>query len=142
MVSDVANPGIGDGSTPEGLTAEDLRLGRKAVNVIRVAIVVALVACVAIAAFVFLNVPWNSRLPYDGRHDYSGKGIPMQIAMLPSLGLLLRMWWSGKKPDAHHMGKGSRVVAYITSGVLLAACVGGQSVMARGILEAGGYFAG
>lgn len=142
MVSEVANPGVGDEVVPEGFTAEDLRLGRKVTRNLRILCVAALVVCVAIAGFVFLNVPWDTRMPYDGKYDRSGKGIPMQIAMLPCLLLLIRIWWDGRRPDAHHMRKGSRIGAYIFCGGLIGAGVFGQWIMARGILEAGGYLAG
>jgi hypothetical protein len=142
MVSEVANPGATDESVPEGFTAEDLRLGRKATRNISILCVLAFVASVVIAGFVFLNVPWDTRMPYDGKYDRSGRGIPMQIAMLPCLLLLIRIWWDGRRPDAHHMRKGSRVGAYIFGGGLIGACVFGQWIMARGILVAGGYLAG
>lgn len=137
-----ANAGAGDEVVPEGFTAEDLRLGRKVSRNIRVLCLLALVASVAIAGFVFVNVPWDTRMPYDGKYERSGKGIAMQIAMLPCPLLLIRVWWDGKRPDAHHMRKGSRVGAYILCSGLIGAAIAGQWVMARGILEAGGYFAG
>ncbi len=81
-------------------------------------------------------------MPYDGKYDRSGKGLPMQIAMIPCLLIPIRLWWDGRKPDAHHMRKGSRVGVYILGGGLIGACVIGQWIMARSILEAGGFLTG
>jgi hypothetical protein len=64
----------------------------------------------------------------------------MQIAMLPCLVVLFGFWRSGKKPDAHHMGKKTRIAYYILAPAIIMACVVGQWVMASGILIAGGYF--
>lgn len=30
------------------------------------------------AIFVLMNVPWDTRMPYDGRYNRSGSGIPTQ----------------------------------------------------------------
>jgi hypothetical protein len=112
------------------------------VNIKTVLCVVAFVACIGIAVFVFMNVPWETRMPYDGKYNRSGTGIPMQIAMLPMLVVLFGFWRSGKKPDAHHMGKGSRVAYYILAPAIIMACGVGQWVMGQVILTNGGYFAG
>lgn len=141
-MSAIGSPGAADETVPDGFTAEDLHLGKEVTRNLRVLCLIAFVVCVAIAGFVFVNVPWDTRLPYDGRYDRSGKGIPMQIALLPALVLLVRIWWDGRRPDAHHMRKGSRVGAYILCGGLLGASVFCQWIMARGILAAGGFFAG
>ncbi len=100
---------------------------------------IAFAACVGIAVFVFINVPWNTRMPYDGKFDRSGSGIPMQIAMLAGLVLLFGIWRAARKADAHHMRKGSRVGAYIFGTAMILACAVSQWVMASGILIAGGY---
>lgn len=141
-MSEAANPGGGDEVVPAGFSAEDLRLGRKATRNIRVLCVAALVASAANAGFVFLNVPWDTRMPYDGQFDRSGNGIPMQIAMLPCLLLLIRIWWDGRRPDAHRMRKGSRIGTYILGSGLIGVCVLGQWVVGQTILEAGGYLGG
>jgi hypothetical protein len=104
--------------------------------------VIAFVACAGIAVFVFTNVPWNTRMPYDGKLNRSGTGIPMQIAMLAGLVLLFGLWWSARKPDAHHMRKGARVGAYIFGTAIILACAIAQWVLASEILIAGGYLAG
>ncbi|WP_434994185.1 hypothetical protein [Arthrobacter sp. Ld5] len=136
-MSEGANPDATDESIPEGLTAEDLRLGKKASRSIDIACVVAFAACVAIAAFVFLNVPWDTRMPYSGR--FGRNGIIAPIALFPTLVVLFGFWRSGKKPDAHHMRKGSRVGSYVLGTAIIAACVYFQSIFAGSILEAADY---
>lgn len=139
-MSDIANPGAGDESVPKGFTAEDLRLGRKVPRNISILSVAALVACIAIAGFVFLNVPWDTRMPYDGKYERSGRGLPMQIALLPCVVLPIRFWWDMRKPlKKPHMRKGARVGAYILWGAFIGGCVFLQWKFAESILEAGGY---
>lgn len=142
MVKESVSSTGGKGDLPDKFTEEDLLLGKKACKFLGVLCVIAFVACVGIAVFVFINVPWNTRMPYDGKYNRSGTGIPMQIAMLPGLVVLFGLWRSARKPDAHHMGKGSRVVSYITGMVIILGCAAGQCVMASGILIAGEYFPG
>jgi hypothetical protein len=132
----------GKGDLPDKFTEEDLLLGKKACEFLGVLCVIAFVACVGIAVFVFINVPWNTRMPYDGKFNRSGSGIPMQIAMLVGLVLLFGLWRAARKPDAHHMKKGSRVGAYIFGSGMILACAIIQWVMASSILIAGGYFPG
>jgi hypothetical protein len=140
----------GDGVTsdagnedPQGaLSDQDLLLGKQAVKIKTILCVVTFVACIGIAVFVFMNVPWDTRMPYDGKYNRSGDGIPMQIAMLPILVVLFGFWRSGKKPGAHHMGRASRVAYYILAPAIIVACVVGQWVMAQAILTAGGYLTG
>jgi hypothetical protein len=127
---------------PDRLTEEDLLQGKKACKFLGVLCVIAFVACVGIAVFVFTNVPWNTRMPYDGKFNRSGTGIPMQIAMLAGLVLLFGLWHAARKPDAHHMRKGSRVGAYIFGTAIILACAIAQWVMASEILRAGGYLTG
>ncbi|GAA3274190.1 hypothetical protein [Paenarthrobacter aurescens] len=139
MVKDGKDSGAGEDPLGE-LTEQDLLLGKKASKFIDLICIAALVACIAIALFIFMNVPWDTRMPYDGKYNRSGSGIPMQIAMLPCPVVLIGFWRSGKKTDAHHMGKGSRIGLYILGTAIVVACVVGQWVMASGILTAGGYF--
>jgi hypothetical protein len=82
-VSASANPGAADEPVPKGFTAEDLRLGKRAAGHVRIVSAVAFLTCVGITLFVFLNVPWDTRMPYDGK--YSSNGIPMQLALLVTL---------------------------------------------------------
>lgn len=142
MVNDGLSSGAGDGPAGGKFTEEDLRLGRSAVKFIRTLCVVGFVVCVGIAIFVFANVPWDTRMPYDGKYNRSGSGIPMQIAMLPALVVLFGFWRAGRKPDAHQMGKGSRGGLYVLGTAIVVAAVVGQWVMASGILVTGGYFPG
>lgn len=135
------------GSDPEdkadgGFTEQDLLLGKTAVTFIRALCALGFVVCVGIAIFVFMNVPWGTRMPYDGKYNGSGNGIPMQVAMLPCLVVPFEFWRGGRKPDAHQMRKGSRVgLDILGPGIVLAAVVG-QWIMGQSILVAGGYLAG
>ncbi|MFM9432355.1 hypothetical protein [Arthrobacter sp. MP_2.3] len=138
----------GVGSNPEdqteggGFTEQDLLLGKTAVKSIRALCAVGFVVCFGIAIFVFMNVPWGTRMPYDGKYNRSGNGIPMQIAMLPCLVVLFGFWRGRKKSDAHQMRKGSRIGLYILgTGIILAAVIG-QWIMGQSILVSGGYLAG
>jgi hypothetical protein len=140
------NDGDGSGNRGEdslrGLSEQDLVLGMRAVKIKTILCVVALVAAVGIALFVFMNVPWDTRMPYDGKYNRSGTGIPMQIAMLPMVFVLISFWRTGKKPDAHHMGKKTRTAYYILAPAMIVMCAVGQWVMGREILINGGYLAG
>lgn len=124
------------------LTEEDLLLGKKASKFMDVLCVIAFVACVGIAAFVLTSVPWETRMPYDGKYNRSGSGIPMQIAMLPCLLVLVSLWRSGRKPDAHQMTKAGRFGVYVIGTTMVLACGVGQWVMGEAILTNGGYFTG
>jgi hypothetical protein len=123
-VSSPVNPGAADEPVPEGLRAEDLHLGKRAVRLKTIACVIAFLACLGIAVFVLSSVPWDARMPYSGR--FGRNGIPAPIAMLPCLLVLFGFWRTGRKPDAHHMGKGSRVGYYILAPVIIVGCVLGQ----------------
>jgi hypothetical protein len=136
------DPDLGDGAEGGGFAENDLLSGKTAVRLMRAFCVVGFVACVGIAVFVFVNVPWGTRMPYDGKYNRSGTGIPMQIAMLPCLVVLFGFWCGGRKPDAHHMRKGSRAGLYILGTGIVVAGVVGQWIMGEAILTAGGYFAG
>ncbi|WP_394251282.1 hypothetical protein [Arthrobacter pityocampae] len=137
MVSDGLSSGAKDEPTPEGFTEEDLRLGRKASKTMDRLCVIALVACLAMAAFVLINVPWDTRMPYSGR--FGRNGIPAPVALIPALIVLFGFWRSGKKSDSHHMRKGSRVGMYIAGGTIVLACVFFQWRFAEAILIEGGF---
>lgn len=139
MVDD-ENGAKGNSEAKDDFTDEDLRLGRKACRYIDILCVIVALLCVGIAVFVFTHVPWDTRMPYDGRFDRSGNGIPMQMAMLIVFLVLFLFWRSGRKPDAHRMRKGSRVGTYILGTAMIMACLAGQWVMGQSILTAGGYF--
>ncbi|MET0978921.1 MAG: hypothetical protein ABWX63_08900 [Paeniglutamicibacter terrestris] len=129
----------GDQTGGGRFTEEDLLLGKTAVKFMRALCVVGFAASLGIAMFVFMNVPWATRMPYDGKYNRSGNGIPMQIAMLPCLVVLFGFWRAGKKPDAHEMRKGSRIGLYVVGTAIVVAAVAGQWVMGEAILTAGGY---
>ncbi|MEC5193520.1 hypothetical protein RCH17_003832 [Arthrobacter sp. MP_M7] len=141
-VTNDVNSGGGNKASQREFTEEELLLGKNATRIFSLCCVIAFVACVGIAVFAFTNVPWDTRMPYDGKYNRNGSGIPMQIAMIPCLLVLIGLWRAGRKPDAHHMGKGGRVGVYIFGSAMILACVVGQWVMASGILVAGGYFNG
>jgi hypothetical protein len=122
---------------PEGFTEEDLRLGRNACRYLDILCISALVACAGIAVFVFLNVPWNT-FHADPR-KYGGY-YPMQIVLaLPLIGILILgpRGRRRRKPDDHHMRKGSRVVLYILGTSMVLLCVWAQWVMAGQIIDSG-----
>ena len=137
-MSTPADSGAADEPVPKGFTAEDLRQGRKASRVLDILCVVALVTCLGIAIFVLTSVPPDTRMPYNGR--FGRNGIIAPIALLPALVVLFGFWRSGKKPDAHHMRKGSRVGAYILGTGIIIGCVFFQWKFAEALLKAGGYF--
>lgn len=118
------------------LTEEDLLLGKKAVRVIEIMCLAAMVVCAGIAVFVFASVPLDTKLPYSGQ--FSRAGIPMPIAMLAVFLVLVGLWRATKKPDAHHLSKGARVRVPILGAVLILAFVGAQWAMAHAILVEGG----
>jgi hypothetical protein len=141
-VGDSVTSGAGNEDPLGALSDKDLLLGSRAVKIKTILCVVTFVACIGIAVFVLISVPWDTRMPYDGKYNRSGNGIPMQIAMLPILVVLFSFWRSGKKPDAHHMGRGSRAAYYILAPAIIIACGVGQWIMGQAILTNGGYFSG
>lgn len=123
---------------PSHLTPQDLVLGRKTSRYLDLLCLVAIAVCAAIAVFVAFSVPLGRRMPYSGQ--FSRSGIPWPVAMGATLFVLFGLWRSGKKPDAHHMGKKARFGVYTLGSVMVAGCVIGQWVMARSILIEGGAF--
>jgi hypothetical protein len=142
VVTDNSSSGAGNEDSRGKFTEEDLLLGKKASKFMDSLCVIAFVICIGIAVFVFTNVPWDTRMPYDGKYNRSGSGIPMQIAMLPCLLVLIGLWRSGRKPDAHQMTKAGRVGVYVFGTAMILACAGAQWGMASAILVTGGYFPG
>lgn len=124
------------------LTQNDLILGMKTVKYVKTICIIAFIACIMIAIFVFINVPLDTKMPYDGKYSRSGGGIPMPMALAMALIVLVFFWRTGKKPKAHHMGKGSRVGTYIVATAMVAGCVYYQFIFAEAILVEGGYLAG
>ena len=124
------------------LTQHDLILGMRTVKYVKTICLIAFIVCMMIAIFVFMNVPLDTKMPYDGKYNRSGGGIPMPMALAMALIALVVFWRTGKKPEAHHMGKGSRVATYIVATVMVAGCVYFQFIFAEAILVEGGYLAG
>lgn len=142
MANDGVSSTSGKDEPADKLTEHDLLLGRKASRYLRFLCVAGFLACVGTAIFVFMNVPWDTRMPYDGKYNRSGTGIPMQIAMLPILAVIFSLWRSAAKPDSHQMNKASRVVSYALGTAIVLGGVIGQWIMGQSILAAGGYFLG
>lgn len=118
------------------LTEQDLLLGQKSVRIMKLVYAAGMLVCGGLAIFVFLSVPWNTRLPYSGQ--FGRNGIPMPIAMLAVFVPLLGLWRSTTKADAHRMRKPSRLTAYIVGTGMILVFVGAQWAMAHGILVEGG----
>lgn len=128
-------PGI-DG---EGFTAEQLRFSKKDARNLSLICVGALVVCIGMAVFVFTSVPWETRMPYDGRYNRSGSGIPMQIALLPVLVPILGMWRAIARPEKSPRTKAGRIRIYILVVVFVSVCTIAQWTFSEGILVSGGY---
>ena len=114
------------------LSEQDFLLGKRATQIIDIMCVLAFVACAGIAIYVFLSVPFSTRMDYSGQ--FGRNGIPMPVAMLVILVVLFLFWRTGKKPDAHHMGKAERIGLYVLGSGITVGCVVGQCVMAQSIL--------
>lgn len=124
------------------LSAEELLLGRKAAKYINILCACGLAACIVIALFIFANVPWDTRMPYDGKYNRAGTGIPMQIAMLPISLVIISLWRSARKADSHLMNKASRAVSYSLGTAIVLGGILGQWTMGQSILVSGGYLPG
>ena len=122
------------------LTEQDLALGKIAAKYSAVICSVALAVSLGIALYVVFNVPLNTRLPYQGQ--YGRNGIPMPFALLPVVLVLSGLLRGSVKPDAHHMGKGSRGGLYIVGTAMVIGCIILQSVFARALLIEGGALPG
>ncbi|MBV1778390.1 hypothetical protein KRR55_04580 [Paeniglutamicibacter sp. ABSL32-1] len=144
MVAQNDGDGVGAGNQDPDteFSEQDLLLGRKASKFFQIICVAAFVVCVIAAIFVFMNVPLDTRMPYEGKYDRSGSGIPMPIALIMSPAVLVLLWRTGNKPDSNNMRKGSRIALYIIGPVFVAVCVYYHFVFAEGILVEGGYLAG
>lgn len=139
MVSDALSRGAADGSGEKGFNAEQLHVSRKDARNLSLICVGALLACVGIAVFVFMNVPWETRMPYEGKYNQSGTGIPMQVAMLPVLVPILGIWRAVGRPEKNPRTKAGRVRAYVLAVAFATVCLIVQWTMANAILVAGGY---
>lgn len=136
---DGAGSGVAGGSDGEGFTAEQLRFSWKDARILSLICVGALVVCIGMAVFVFTSVPWETRMPYDGKYNYSGSGIPMQIALLPVLVPILGTWRAVARPEKSPRTKAGRIRAYILVAVFVSVCMLAQWTLSESILVAGGY---
>lgn len=114
------------------LTEQDFLLGKRATLIIDILCVFAFIACAGIAIYVFLSVPFGTRMDYSGQ--FGRNGIPIPVAMLVTLVALFLFWRTGRKSDAHHMGKVERVGLYVLGSAITVGCVVGQLVMAQSVL--------
>lgn len=127
---------------PDWMTERDVMLGKRAVRIIRVLCAITFVALLATAVYVFQNVPSGTRLPYSGKGYRHGRGMPMSIAVMISF-IFPHIWWQAlRKRNAHHMGKGSRVMLYLGGAVMLGGAIIGQLVIAHALLVEGGVLPG
>lgn len=87
-------------------------LGKKILWKLDILFGITAIVCIVIAVYTMMHVPWDTR--YSDPDKY-GHYAPMQIAFLGPL-LMLALFRGRRKPDSHHMGKGSRrfVVFFIT----------------------------
>lgn len=121
-------------------TEEELRLGNRAMNYMRIICVFAIVACLGMAIYVFQAVPLDTVLPYDGR--YASNGMPVLIAMLLPLLFPAGLFRAARKSDADQMHIGSRRMAYILGSVLVFGAIGAQGYLAQWSLVQGGALPG
>lgn len=127
---------------PDGLTAKDLVLGKRVVRIVFILCLVAFVALVVIAVYMYQSVPLDTRMPYDGRGGRSGRGIPMPIAVMICF-IFPFVWWRAlRKPNAHQIGKGTRVTVCIGASVMLPGAILGQLVIAQALLVEAGVLPG
>lgn len=87
-------------------------LGKKLLWKLDFLFAITAIICIAIGAYTMMHVPLDTRYPDPDKY---GHYAPMQIAFLGPL-LMLALFRGRRKPDSHHMGKGSRrfVVVFIT----------------------------
>ncbi|WP_156424573.1 hypothetical protein [Arthrobacter sp. EpRS71] len=142
MVKEAAGSGAGDGADDRRYGEQDLLLGKKVTQFISILCLIASIVCVLIAVFVIFSVPWDTKMPYDGKYNRSGNGIPMQVALFPALIPIIGFWRTAKHPKAHQMSKGGRIRAYLFVSLFVLLCVFLQAYFAQGILTAGGFFGG
>lgn len=116
---------------PPPLTDEDFLLGKKTLRNFDIIFAIAAVACIGIAVFTMVQVPWETRYPVPTRR---GHYTPMQIAFFMPL-LVLVMFRGRRKPDDHHMRRGSRIAVLVFAVALSLLLVWGQWHMAYQIFE-------
>ncbi|MBD7993838.1 hypothetical protein H9639_00775 [Arthrobacter sp. Sa2CUA1] len=128
------------GGVASPLTEQDLILGKKASRFIDVVIVIAFTISLGLAVYVFISVPLATMLPYSGQ--YGRNGIPMPIAVSPAPIGLFVLWRQGRKPDAHHMRKGSRIGVYTFGTLVVGGIVYTQWILVEALLIEGGALPG
>jgi hypothetical protein len=99
----------------------------------------ALLVCIGMTVFVLMSVPWDTRMPYDGKYNRSGSEIPMQIALLPVLVPILGIRRAVGRPEKSPRTKAGRVRVYILVAVFVSFCMIAQWTFSKSILVAGGY---
>ncbi|WP_157370946.1 hypothetical protein [Arthrobacter sp. Leaf141] len=139
MVSGNKGSGIADAFDGSNFSADQLKVTKKDATNLSLMCICAILACLGIAVFVFMNVPWETRMPYDGKYNRSGNGIPMQIAMAPVLVPIFGIWRAVSRPDKNPRTKAGRIRGYVLAVVFLLICILVQWTMANAILVAGGY---
>ena len=125
---------------PLKLPEHDLELGAKANRVLQMMCVVVFIVCLGIAVFVVSTVPLDTRLSYSGRFGRSGIPMPFAMAVVPLV--VFFTWRATRKPDAHHMGKGDRMVAYWIGVPMVLAFLYGHWILAESMLVDVGVLAG
>lgn len=142
MTKHAAGVGEVDEHVPDGLTEQDLILGKRLVRFVFVLTLVATVAILAMAVYTYLNVPLDTRMPYDGRRGRSGRGIPMPIAVMISFTVPFLCWQTLRKRNAHKVGKGTRGTVYVVASLMLATAVFGQWAITQAIFAEAGVLPG
>lgn len=142
MAKHAAGVGEVDEHVPDGLTEQDLILGKRLVRFVFVLTLVATVAILAMAVYTYLNVPLDTRMPYDGRRGRSGRGIPMPIAVMISFTVPFLCWQTLRKRNAHKVGKGTRGTVYVVVSLMLATAVFGQWAITQAIFAEAGVLPG
>lgn len=129
---------VGKGTLARELTERDLLLGRRAAKIVTVAAGTCLAVTAAAALFIWVRVPLGTFI------NLGANGDRMHIipALLPAVGVSAALFTPGRKPDAGHMGKGSRYCLYITAPLMLVWALYLQLVMFLGALRTAGvlYF--
>lgn len=113
------------------ITEEDLALGKKTLRNMDFIYAAGFLGCILIAIFAMTQVPWETRYPVPTRR---GHYVPMQMAFVMPL-LMIAMFRGRRKPDSHHMRKGSRVAVVIFTLSLCALMIWAQFHMMNEIFD-------
>ena len=123
---------------PHRLSEQDLLRGKRTMKIVGAIYLVGLLICLVIAVYVCLSVPLDTRMPYQGRHSASGRGVPMPVAMTVMIIALFLFWKGTRRPRAHHMRKWERNSLFILGPIIFLGCLYGQCLFAEAILVEGG----